>query len=224
MKSRDISNIHSNGFHTFAGIRLKVAPGVLVPRAETELLAKTALETIRDIPDPRIIDMCAGCGNIACALAIQRRDSRLYAADLTEHCVRLMLENVAHHELQDSMVVRQGDLFDALVDLNLEESVDLVTCNPPYIPVRRLESDRSSLLEAEPREAFAAGDYGIDVIRRVVSGAARFLRKDRPLCFEFGVGQHKLCAWLLQNSGLYHSIRLVADAAGSPRVAVALRK
>jgi release factor glutamine methyltransferase len=224
MEKHEISEIQSKGFHTFCGFSLRVAPNVLVPRAETEILANTALEVIKDIPNPRIIDMCAGCGNITCTLALQRRDAKVFAADLTTDCVRLISENVAHHSLQDSVTVRQGDLFDALSDLDLDGSVDLVTCNPPYIPTRRLETDRSSLLEMEPREAFEAGAYGIDIIQRVVSGAARFLAKDRPLCFEFGLGQHKLCTWLLERSELYHSIRMVNDADASPRVAVAYRK
>lgn len=224
MKSDELSQIHSKGFHGFCGITLKVGPGVLVPRAETEILANTALELIKDIPEPHIMDVCAGSGNIACALALQRSDAKLYASDITDDCVQLMRENFAHHSLHASTTVRQGDLFDAFSDLDLDEKLDLVTCNPPYIPTRRLETDRSSLLEMEPREAFDAGAYGIDIIQRVISGAPRFLAKDRPLCFEFGLGQHKLCTWLLERSEFYHSIQLVNDSEGSPRVAVAYRK
>ena len=70
----------------------------------------------------------------------------------------------------------QGDLFDALSGLQLEGTIDLIVCNPPYISDTRLKGDRALLLELEPREAFAAGPYGLSIHMRVTKDALRYLR------------------------------------------------
>ena len=182
-----------SGRQLFCGLELLAAPGALVPRAETELLARTALSLLPSPRerDPRLVDMCCGSGNLACYLAHEARSAQVWAADLTAPCVELARRNAAHLELKDRVHVLQGDLWDALHDLELEGTIDLVVCNPPYISTGKLEGESAGLLDHEPREAFDGGPYGLSIHQRVISGAPRFLRVGGWLCFEFGLGQER---------------------------------
>ena len=189
----------------FMDLELLVERGVLVPRDETELLGNTALGLLHD--GSRVIDMCCGSGNLACALASRRPDVRLWASDLTEACVALARRNVAHTGVSDRVTVVQGNLFSGLKDL--EGTIDLIVCNPPYISQAKLAGERAALLESEPREAFDGGPYGLSIHQRVVREALPFLKPGASLLFD--------------RTRAYEDIRLVANAAGEVRV-VAARK
>lgn len=203
----------------FMNVDLLVERGVLVPREETELLGATALELLRE--DARIIDMCCGSGNLACALATHLPRARVWASDLTDACVMLARRNVAFTGLQNRVDVRQGDLFGALA--GLEGTIDAVVCNPPYISQAKLAGERAALLQNEPREAFDGGPYGLSIHQRVVKEALPFLRPGGHLLFEIGLGQERQVKLLFERTRAYEDIRTIANAAGEVRV-VAARK
>jgi len=201
----------------FMDVELLVERGVLVPRAETELLGNTALELLPD--GARIIDMCCGSGNLACALASRLPQARVWASDLTDACVSLAKRNAEFAGVQDRVVVRQGDLFSALKEL--EGSIDLIVCNPPYISQAKLAGERAALLENEPREAFDGGPYGLSIHQRVVKEALPFLKPGGHLLFEIGLGQDRQVRLLLERARAYEGLRTVANAAGEVRVIAA---
>ena len=218
--SNDIAAAYDKGRTTFMGIELLVAPGALVPRPETELLGRTAVETLRamTLPAPRVIDMCCGAGNLACAIGVHVPQARVWASDLTDGCVEVARRNVAQHRLQERVSVHQGDLFTAFASEPLAGTLDVIVCNPPYISDKRLEGDRSHLLALEPREAFAAGPYGLSIHMRVVKDAASFLRPGGALLFEVGLGQDKQVTILLERSKRYEDVRIGRNDAGEGRV------
>lgn len=218
----NIAEIYSKGRVGFMGVELLIAPGALVPREETELLGRTAVDFIQglELPEPRIIDMCCGSGNLACAIACRVPQAVIWASDLTDGCVEVARRNVRQLELSDRVRVCQGDLFEGLRGLNLEGTIDAVVCNPPYISEKRLVGDRAHLLEHEPRAAFDGGPYGLAIHQRVVKDALTFLRPGGELLFEIGLGQDRQIRILFQRTGGYEDIRLVTDAAGDARVAV----
>lgn len=203
----------------FMEVELLVERGVLVPRAETELLGATALDLVPE--NARIIDMCCGSGNLACALARRAPHSRVWASDLTEACVSLARRNAAHTGVADRVTVVRGDLFSALK--GLEGTIDVVVCNPPYISQAKLAGERAALLENEPREAFDGGPYGLSIHQRVVREALPFLTPGGSLLFEIGLGQERQVRMLFERTRAYEAIRMVANAAGEVRV-VAGRK
>lgn len=215
-----IADAYRRGRTVFMGVELLVAPGALVPRPETELLGTTAVDLLRrmDLPAPRVVDMCCGAGNLACAIARHVSGARVWASDLTDGCVEVARCNVAHLGLADRVSVFQGDTFGALSGLRLEGSIDVVVCNPPYISDKRLEGDRAHLLTLEPREAFAAGPYGLSIYMRVVKDAPHYLRPGGILLFEVGLGQDRQVAGLLERSKTYEDIRTVCNDAGEGRV------
>jgi release factor glutamine methyltransferase len=216
----------ATGRATFMGLELFVTRGVLVPREETELLGRTAIDTLRgcDDPSPRVIDMCCGAGNLAVAIAHYVPTARVWAADLTPPCVETARRNVREHGLDDRVLVLAGDLFTALEGLALEGLVDAVVCNPPYISTRKLETDRKGLLVHEPREAFDAGPYGLSIHQRVIARAAAFLRSGGWMFCEFGVGQSKQVEMLFDRTRQYGRVRFACDARGEPRVAIAQKQ
>ena len=215
-----VENALRNGRVTFAGVELAVEAGTLVPRAETELLARTAIAALaadRRAP-PRVIDMCCGAGNLACAIAHHVGDARIWASDLTDACVAVTRKNVANLRLADRVSVHQGDLFESVRGLALENTIDMIVCNPPYISEKRLGEDRASLLELEPQEAFAAGPYGVSIHQRVIRDALEFLRPGGILLVEVGLGQDRQVRMLYERSRGYEDIAAIHDDAGAPRV------
>lgn len=210
---------------TFLGIELLCGPGALVPRPATEALGLTAIERIRDLtPSVRVIDMCCGTGNLACAIATHVPDAEVWACDLTDECVDWTRRNVARLGLGARVSVMQGDLFQALAGTELEGAIDVIVCNPPYIPTQRLATDPGTLLEHEPLEAFHGGPYGLTIHQRLVREAPAFLRPGGWLFVECGLGQHRQVEILLNRTGAYASVGSRHTRDGKPRVVAARLK
>ena len=204
------------------GIELLVAPGALVPREETELLGYAAVEALALIDEPRVIDMCTGSGNLACGIATKVPTAQVWCSDLTTETVAVARANVEKLGLTSRVIVKQGDLFEALAFL--EATIDLVVCNPPYISSGKLEKESSALLSHEPREAFDGGPYGLSIQQRVAIDAAKFLKPGGLLMFEFGLGQERQLNAVLARAKAYTDVRFVNNIDGAARVAIAKRK
>jgi release factor glutamine methyltransferase len=220
MREIDVVGSLSTGRQSFLGVELLCGQGALVPRPETELLGRTAIEKVAAAGDaPRVIDVCCGAGNLACAIATHVPGARVWATDLTDGCVGWTRRNVEQLGLGARVTVRQGDLFAGLAGEALEGTVDVIVCNPPYISTGRLAGDRAALLEHEPREAFDGGPYGLTIHQRVLKEALPFLKPGGWLLFEIGEGQDRQIGLLFQRARVYDAIGLAANAAGTPRVA-----
>ncbi|MGE3672204.1 MAG: class I SAM-dependent methyltransferase, partial [Polyangiaceae bacterium] len=184
---------HVLGLVRFLDLELLTAKDCLVPRHETEIVGRAAIRELRGMQRDslRVIDMCCGAGNLACAIASALPNAKVWASDLTDGCVNLARRNVEHVGVSDRVQVHQGDLFESLRNRELEGTVDLIVCNPPYISSGRLGAERAELLDNEPREAFDGGPYGLTIHQRVLQDALDFLRPGGWLMFEFGLGQDR---------------------------------
>ena len=220
----DVESAYASGRQQFCGIELIVEPGALVPRAETELLARSTVAALASVPSPRVIDMCCGSGNLAAAIASLVPTATVWASDLTDGSVAVARKNVAHLGLSGRMTVVQGDLFAPLAAIGLEDSIDFVVCNPPYISSGRLAADRATLLDHEPREAFDGGPYGLTIHQRVMKEALGFLRPGGRIAFEIGLGQDKQVTLLFGRARGYHEITPILDEAGAVRVMMATKR
>jgi release factor glutamine methyltransferase len=211
-------------FVTFMNMDFELGPSVLVPRAETELLGTVCVDRLSDGPvAPVVVDMCCGCGNLGIAVANHIADAQVWACDLTPEAVDIAWRNVMRFDLQKRVSVVQGDMFENLRNIGLENKVDLVVCNPPYISTGRLEADRAHLLEHEPREAFDGGPYGISIQQRLIREAPDFLKPGGWLAFEFGEGQERQAAALISRTRVYGPVQFILDPSGIPRVALAMK-
>lgn len=209
--------------HTFLGTGLEVGPGVLVPRAETELLGRTALSLIEDFAKPLVIDMCTGSGNVALAIAGMRTDAIVHGGDVTVECIDCARTNARRLGVEDRVHFEIGDMFGALDGYDLQGRTDLVVANPPYISSHKLETESAFLIESEPREAFDAGPYGISHHQRLIADAPAFLRPGGWLAMEFGMGQERQMKALFARARAFTDVGFHADAGGNPRVVVARR-
>jgi release factor glutamine methyltransferase len=215
------------GRQRFLGLDFLLAPGVLVPRPETELLGRAAIAVleaaVRARGEARAVDLCCGSGNLACALAWHVPSLRAWACDLLPAAVELTRRNAEALGVQSRVTALQGDLLAPLRGLALEGTLDALVCNPPYISAGRLSADRASLLAHEPREAFDGGPYGLAIHQRVAREAGAFMRSGAPLLMEFGAGQDRQVVRLLERAGGWGEPQLLPDADGVPRVVMAYR-
>jgi release factor glutamine methyltransferase len=214
------------GQQSFLGVRIQTGSEVFVPREETELLGSEVIRILQKINSEirphkiRLIDMGCGSGNITCAVALAVTNAQVWASDISQACADLTRKNVNQHGLQKRVNVTQGDLFEPLQGLGLEESMDLIVMNPPYIATSSLETMRSDLLLHEPLAAFDGGPYGISVKSRLIREGYAFLKPNAYLIFEFGVGQTKQVRLLVSRTKLYREMEFVHDKSGEPRVAI----
>lgn len=163
----------------FFGEVVRVGPGCLVPRPETELLIERALDRLPR--GARLLDLATGSGCIALAIARQRPDCAVVAVDASPAALRW-----ARINLRGSRVtVRHGDLFTPVTG----ERFDCICCNPPYVEARAILP--SDVRGCEPDEALFSGMDGLDHIRRILAEAPDHLLPGGRLLMEIGAGQGK---------------------------------
>jgi release factor glutamine methyltransferase len=217
------------GVAPFLGELLECREGALIPREETELLTLTCLEFIKDRQDAgagnqKIIELGTGSGNIAVLIALKAEDTDVYASDITDEAVAVAGANVARCGVEDRVTLVTGDMYEPMRGRGLEGNADLVVCNPPYIPSTSVDRMDPAIIDHEPREAFDAGAYGIDIFQRLIRGAPEFLKPGGMLAFEIGAGQEKLVARLFRKSDEFYSSVTEVDDGEEIRVFTAIRR
>jgi len=216
------------GQATFMGLTLYCSPDTLIPREETELLVKVALRFIekrQEIKDTlTIIDMGTGCGNIAISLARNTQNTQILASDISASAIDIARKNVEKFNLERRISLFCGDLFSPFRGMGYEEKIDMVVCNPPYIPTGTLKKLSNEIIDHEPIVALDAGPYGIDFYRKLITNAISFLKPEGILVFEIGAGQEKVVTRLFERNGGYENIRYFADNSGQTRVLSGVKK
>ena len=184
------------GRTTFMGMQFFCTPAALIPRQETELLARTTLDLITErqaYGEPLlVVDMCTGCGNLAVALAVHAANIRVFASDVSLEAVDLARANLIQYDLQSRVSLFCGDLFAPLAAAGHVGCADILVCNPPYIPTGSLDKMAPEIIENEPVLAFNAGPFGIDIFRRLIDESPVFLKPGGNLVFEIGRGRRNL--------------------------------
>lgn len=183
------------GWAEVAGVRVRTAPGVFVPRRRSGLLVRLALEALAGTPRPVVVDLCCGTGALGVAVAHHRPDAEVHAADLDPAAVAC-----ARRDLPPERVHR-GDLLDAL-PLDLRGRVDALVVNAPYVPSPALTTLPPEAREHEPRHALDGGPDGLDLHRRVAAGAPGWLVPGGVLALETSATQAQGSARLLTSAGL----------------------
>lgn len=209
----------------FMGIDMLAGPGALIPRAETEILGRTALALATRLADDRgtalVMDVCTGSANLAAAIALLEPRTTVAAADLSDDAVALARRNVEHLGVDSRVSLRVGDLLAPFDEPTFVGRVDLLTCNPPYISSGRVATMPDEIARHEPSLAFDGGPLGVRILQRLMREAPRMLRPGGWLAFEVGLGQAPSVADRLRRSGSYTDVETVEDGVGQPRVLVA---
>jgi release factor glutamine methyltransferase len=211
------------GRQRFMGLEMLAAPGALIPRKETEVLGRAALELIRDAAGRQgsatVVDVCTGSGNLALAFAAHEPRARVHAADLSPEAVAVARRNAAVLGMADAVEFRSGDL--ALPFADLTGQVDVLTCNPPYISTARLGALPPETAAHEPALAFDGGPFGVKILTRLVKEGAALVKAGGWLCLEVGAGQGPAVAQRFTTSGTYGDIRTFPDEQGTIRALAA---
>ncbi|HEY7593624.1 MAG TPA: peptide chain release factor N(5)-glutamine methyltransferase [Actinophytocola sp.] len=214
---------HLLGRAAMGGITVEVGAGVFVPRPETELLLEWGAGALKDVADPLVVDLCTGSGVLALALAHERPDATVHAVERDPAALAWARRNAdARAAAGDTPVVlHQGDVTDSALLADLEGRVDLLVCNPPYVPVGTAVPPE--VAEHDPFDAvFAAGD-GLAVVRHVVAAAARLLVPGGAFAMEHDDTQGESVPALLAARRTLTDIEDHADLAGRPRFVTARR-
>jgi release factor glutamine methyltransferase len=228
------------GHKEFFGLDFLVDRRVLIPRPETELLVETALRiydlrpvparvfTIYDskpsiqIPKPKIqnrkskiVDVGAGSGCIAIALAKYLPQASLLAIDASAEALQLARQNASRHNVAERITFLQGSLLEPLA-----QPVDLIVSNPPYVSCAELGSAAVSpeVKLHEPGLALAGGEDGLDVIRQLLLQARHKLNPGGSLLVEIGAGQGAIVSQLARQNFPNAQIELKKDLAGLDRL------
>jgi release factor glutamine methyltransferase len=220
---------HLSGRQRFMGLELLASPQALIPRRETELLAQAAIDTLRDRilsgqAGATVMDACTGCGNVAVAMAHSDPRVKVYAADLSEEAVDLARANVEHLGLLTQVELRAGDLLAPFDEPAFHRQVDLITCNPPYISTKKMETMAEEIIGHEPRLAFDGGALGVRILQRLIRDAPKLLRSGGWLLFEVGLGQGPAVMHRMSGTGDYDEMRGVTDREGQIRAVIARRR
>jgi len=195
---------HLTGTASFRHVEVLVGPGVFVPRPETEVVVDAALLAAR-----------SGSGAIAKALADEVPHACVYAVELDESAHAWALRNLAGTGVD----LRLGDLATELDDLVGE--VDVVTCNPPYIPLTAWESVAAEARDHDPHLALFSGEDGLDTIRVLERRATVLLRPGGVVGFEHADVQGESAPGVFSDSGRWHEVRDHRDLAGRARFTTA---
>ncbi len=200
------------GEKEFFGRSFKVAPDVLVPRPETELLVELALEKAASLPNPRILDLGTGSGCIAVSLALECKHCQVFAVEYSEQALTIARDNAV--SLGAQLEFYAGDWFAALPGNT--QKFDLIVSNPPYI---ESADPHLAALQHEPITALASGQDGLDDIRRIIEAAPAHLKPSGWLMLEHGWNQAKAVRGLLQGAG-FQDVETRKDLAGIGRVSM----
>jgi release factor glutamine methyltransferase len=201
------------GWAPFGRLRLRVGPGVFVPRPETEGLADRAATRLRRAPEPRVaVDICAGSGAIACYLAAEVPGARVLATELDPGALAWARGNAERHGVE----LRAGDLDAPLPD-ELAGRVDVLCANVPYVPSGAIATLPTDVRDHEPRLALDGGPDGLDVLRRLAPRARHWLAPGGGLLCEIGEGQADAAVALLASAGLV-DLAVHPDLVGRDRV------
>lgn len=205
---------HVLGWAEFCGLRIAVDPEVFVPRRRTEFLVRQAATLARQAASPTdqaaspagqalarpravVVDLCCGSGAVGAALVAALDRVELYAVDIDPAAVRCARRNVAAAGAQ----VYEGDLYEPL-PATLRGRVDVLVANAPYVPTEAVGLLPPEARIHEPRVALDGGADGLDVLRRVIAAAPRWLAPGGHLLVETSERQGPQLVEIVARNGL----------------------
>lgn len=193
----------------FYGMPLNISQDVLIPRADTEVLAERGIQKAKEAGEgARVLDLCAGSGCVGLAIAANVPESRVVLGELSEGALRICKQNVRRNNLNARVTCMSVDALEppssSLWDF------DVIVSNPPYIPTADIEGLDRSVKDFEPLMALDGGDDGLEFYRFIASRWKTALRLGGTLIFEVGIGQAADVEEILAQNG-YEDIKTTMD-------------
>lgn len=206
------------GTWDFLSLTFEVGEGVLIPRPETELLCELTADRLKTVPQPRVLDLCAGSGCVGLGIASLLPDASVTAVEKSLQAFAYLEHNIACYPQFDVMplcadVLADGDTVDG--------RFDAIVSNPPYIPADDLPSLQREV-QFEPRMALDGGEDGLLFYRVIAKQWTKHLRSGGLVAVEIGIGQETDVMRLFEEAGL-RDIGFLRDYADIPRVVYGIR-
>lgn len=202
---------HIIGYADFMGEKFLVNSSVLIPRDETEILVRKAIETINENGFKMALDVGTGSGCIACMVA-KHTDCQIIGLDVSTDALNVALDNASRLNLFNKAIFRKSDVFS---NVKPRESFDIIISNPPYIPA-------GTVLQKEvmfdPKLALFASDKdGLEFYEKISKNAPKILNTGGYLLFELGIGQSQAVKDIMAQAG-FKDFEIIKDLAGIDRV------
>lgn len=201
-------------------MELAIAPGVLIPRPETELLVDVAVQWAHQwgLTTGTWVDLGTGSGAIALGLLREMPGIRVYGVDCSLFALQIARKNAVALGLNHRLTLHQGDWFAPLA--HLSGQIQGMVSNPPYIPTD-LWPTLAPEVQHEPRLALDGGEDGLVHLAHLVKTAPTYLCPGGLWCVETMSGQTGAVVDLLQEQGGYRDIQTYRDWGGHDRIVLA---
>ncbi|MGC0422936.1 peptide chain release factor N(5)-glutamine methyltransferase [Embleya sp. AB8] len=211
---------HITGRAFFRYLELQVGPGVFVPRPETEVVVGWAIDALRamDVAEPLVIDLCTGSGAIALAVAQEVPRSVVHAVELDPGAYGYAQRNASGSRV----ILHRGDALAALPEL--DGTVDLVICNPPYVPLEERDEMAPEARDHDPELALFSGPDGLDFIRILAKTAYRLLRPGGLAVVEHADTQGGAVPWIFNEEAGWVDAADHRDLTNRPRFTTARKE
>lgn len=200
----------------FYGLPFKVREGVLIPRADTEILVERCIQLMREVEEPNILDIGSGSGAISMAIANELKSSSVTGIDINEKALKLANENKILNEIENVNFI-ESNLFEKL---DKDFKYDLIVSNPPYISKEEYETLMPEVKNYEPQNALTDLGDGLYFYREISKLAGEYLKDTGYLAYEIGYNQAKDVTKILQNNN-FDILSVIKDYGGNDRVVIA---
>ena len=207
----------------FMGYDFYVDERVLVPRQDTEVLAEEALHQLRNIRNPRILDMCTGSGCLLLSLLMELPDAIGTGVDISEAALAVAERNRKNLELEKRAVLVQSDTFSGDYfqknSGNISLEYDMLISIPPYIPTEDIGKLMEEVRFHDPVLALDGREDGLYFYRRITEQAGKYLKPGGWLMYEIGCEQGTDVSAIMQGEG-FTEVTVKKDLAGLDRVVI----
>lgn len=206
----------------FLGLDYILNKGHYIPRKDTELLAQTAIELIKNNyfghEKVNVIDLCSGIGTVALAIAYYCENTRVFGSDIYPPAVVASEINAKYFGLEKLATFYHADMFDPFESHEIKGQTDIIVSAPPYISSVKVKQMAAEIADHEPPEAFDAGPFGLSIFNKLISIAPEYLNSGGYLIFECGLGQGEFLAKRLRSNINYNEVTEICDKHGNIRV------
>jgi release factor glutamine methyltransferase len=209
---------HVLGYTAFRGLRIEVSPAVMIPRPETEEVAGAALAAVEAVDRPRVLDVGTGSGCIALALKHERPDAVVRGWDVSPEALAVARRNADRLGL--AVRFAEVDLFSDEAAGALDERVDLLVSNPPYIPDDEVDTLPAVVRDYDPPRALFSGDDPLRFYRRLADRAPALCAPGARVVLETHADYADAAADVLRRAGL-RDVGVDDDLSGRPRILTA---
>lgn len=203
----------------FFNIKLKVGPGVLIPRPETEILVEEFLkrEEIKNKKNGLVVDLCTGSGCIALSIAKNLPQLKIIGVDISENAIKYAQKNKILNSVSNAFFV-VGNLLSPLK----KNSFISITANPPYVKSDEIINLQPEIRDFEPKEALDGGQKGLLYYEKILKNAEDYLIEEGLIFFEIGIRQSEEIKKMAKKLR-FKVIKIVPDLAGIERVMILKR-